>query len=116
MLGSFQEFQHRPTVSSKLSTFAAKEEYNEALTLKVMSGDDKHPVRTVTLPATIGRPTGASGLMVSDNNALFNNSLISRKHAVIHMENKQVNQWKLLIFQLFCRFLLLTWDPAMGLT
>jgi len=56
--------------------------------LKVMSGDDVMPQRTVTLPATIGRPTGTSGLSPSPHNCLFNNVLISRKHAIISMEGR----------------------------
>lgn len=58
--------------------------------LKVMSGDDAHPLRIVSLPVTIGRPTNSSGLTANPNNGFFTNSLLSRKHAMISMQNKHV--------------------------
>lgn len=68
--------------------------------LQVMSGDDMYTMRSVILPVTVGRPTGSSGLVPSAYNCLFNNSLISRKHATLFLEHGMVLQGVQLILYL----------------
>jgi hypothetical protein len=97
MLGTGVRHSDLPQCTLNSSSWKANESFSspygqteEKVMLKVMSGDDAHPLRTVNLPVTIGRPTNASGLTANPNNAFFSNSLLSRKHAMISMQNKHV--------------------------
>lgn len=86
MLGSssaYHDYDHKPAGHSW--------DADKKVTLKVISGDDSNSLRIVPLPVTIGRPTGSAGTYASANNALFNNSMISRKHATIFMESKHLH-------------------------
>lgn len=76
--------------SWKASEHLPSTQTDDKLMLKVMSGDDAHPLRIVNLPVTIGRPTNSSGLTANPNNGFFTNSLLSRKHAMISIQNKHV--------------------------
>lgn len=76
----------RPEVTKQ----AQLQQGEERLSLKVISGDDIFPIRHLILPATIGRPTGSSGLCPSSSNALFSSTLLSRKHASIYAEGKAI--------------------------
>lgn len=96
MLGAGHFYQSDEAVRAAANYSTAKLKLSGSqrlLQLKVMSGDDSNLVRTVGLPVTIGRPTGASGIAAAPSNALFNSSLISRRHALINEEQGQVRPW-----------------------
>ena len=98
MLGAGHFYQSDEAVRAATNYNTAKLKFTgnqRLLQLKVMSGDDSNLVRTVSLPITIGRPTGASGIAAAPSNALFNSSMISRRHALINEEQGQVRLWVL---------------------
>lgn len=98
MLGTGVRHSEKPQGTLSYNSWKANESFSlsygqteEKVMLKVMSGDDVHPLRIVNLPVTIGRPTNASGLTANPNNAFFSNSLLSRKHAMISIQDRHVH-------------------------
>lgn len=92
MLGSGLSYSNFDNSPHTFDNWKAQEpaRLENQLILKVISGDLPNSVRTVQLPVIIGRPTSSAGTVVSSANGLFANSMISRKHASIFMENSQV--------------------------
>lgn len=58
------------------------------VTLKVMAGGSSgFATRTISLPGLIGRQSGGTGTFPTSSNAIFSNSLVSRKHAEMRLES-----------------------------
>lgn len=61
----------------------------EMITLKVLSANESHPVRTLLLPASIGRVSDPR-MRASTRNGLFTSRFLSRHHALIRVEGRRV--------------------------
>lgn len=61
----------------------------EIITLKVLSANEPHPVRTLSLPANIGRVSDPR-MRTSSRNGLFTSRFLSRHHALIRVEGRRV--------------------------
>jgi hypothetical protein len=59
------------------------------ITLKILSANEAYPVRTLILPANIGR-VADHRLRPSGRNGLLNSRFLSRHHAAIKVENRRV--------------------------